>query len=287
MTSWHTNGYRIHVPHSAMRHIPPANPLVSPKFTVKLAYYETCAKQSPQGWLSNRNDNDEVVAGGLILDERIYLSSPDGGELEQENVQRVLASYRVTPLCLEVDASEGEAGTHSQVQYAGALSSGTGALGVGLLVLGVRPADMVPTATMTFAATANGIKHMRAVPYCVDCDARGTTDPNLLQNTLEELTEQGRHVGVPAPFDPGVAGWKPEELPAAPAVHNTETMSVGKPMHLQPLFDAEPATTNGTSEAPFATGPTLPSCSALTEKQQKLIMQETQVSLHEAKRSYV
>ena len=52
-------------------------------------------------------------------------------------------------------------------------SSGTAALHLGLLTLGVGPGDLVLTSTMTFAATANAITYTGAEPVFVDCEWRG------------------------------------------------------------------------------------------------------------------
>jgi dTDP-4-amino-4,6-dideoxygalactose transaminase len=51
-----------------------------------------------------------------------------------------------------------------------ALSSGTAALHLGLLCLGIRPGDEVITSTLTFAATANVIEHVGARPILVDVE---------------------------------------------------------------------------------------------------------------------
>lgn len=94
--------------------------------------------------------------------ERINLSSPDVGSVEQEYVQRALESVWVAPLGPEVDAFEAEVAERVGRKYAVALSSGTAALHLGLLALGVGPGDVVVTATMTFAATANAVMYVAA-----------------------------------------------------------------------------------------------------------------------------
>lgn len=101
------------------------------------------------------------------------MSSPDVGELEHEYMQRALASGWVAPLGPDVDAFEAEIAARIGVDYAVALSSGTAALHLGLLALNVGPGDIVVTATMTFAATANAIVYTGAEPYFVDCDDTG------------------------------------------------------------------------------------------------------------------
>jgi dTDP-4-amino-4,6-dideoxygalactose transaminase len=51
-----------------------------------------------------------------------------------------------------------------------ALSSGTAALHLGLLCLGIGPGDEVITSTLTFAATANVVEHVGARPVLVDVE---------------------------------------------------------------------------------------------------------------------
>src|SRR5690625_6275004 len=65
--------------------------------------------------------------------------------------------------------------------------SGTAALHLGLLAWGVGPGDIVPTATMTFAATANAITYTGATPYFIDADPEtGQMDPVLLEEVRSE-----------------------------------------------------------------------------------------------------
>lgn len=136
------------------------------------------------------------------MSERIYMSSPDITPLEHQYVQRALESGWVAPLGPEVDAFEAEVAQRTNREYAVALSSGTAALHLGLLALGVKPGDVVPTASMTFAATANAIKYVGATPYFIDCDPKtGNIDTDLLAQVLEELTQQGRTIGAIVPVD--------------------------------------------------------------------------------------
>jgi dTDP-4-amino-4,6-dideoxygalactose transaminase len=65
-------------------------------------------------------------------------------------------------------------------------------------------------------------------------------------------------------IDSAVTGWTAAELSAALLADNIESRPLWKPMHLQPVFADAPAVTNGTSQALFETGLTLPSGSALT-----------------------
>jgi dTDP-4-amino-4,6-dideoxygalactose transaminase len=137
-----------------------------------------------------------------MSDERIYMSPPDVGAAEEEALVRALRSGWVAPLGPEVDAFEHEVAARVGVAHAVALSSGTAALHLGLLNLGVRPGDAVITSTMTFAATANAIVYTGAQPMFVDVDpATGNLDAALVAEALGRLAGSGRRVAAVVPVD--------------------------------------------------------------------------------------
>lgn len=134
--------------------------------------------------------------------DRIYLSSPDVGSLEEEALVRALRSGWVAPLGPEVDAFEAELAARVGATHGVALSSGTAALHLGLLALDVGPGDVVVTSTMTFAATANAIVYTGAEPYFIDClPDTGNIDPALLEQALSSLAARGERVAAIVPVD--------------------------------------------------------------------------------------
>ncbi|KQQ92609.1 pyridoxal-5'-phosphate-dependent protein [Leifsonia sp. Leaf325] len=134
--------------------------------------------------------------------ERIYMSSPDMSELEEQYLVSALRSGWVAPLGPDVDAFERELAERVDVAHAVALSSGTAALHLGLLGLGVQRDDVVLTSTMTFAATANAIVYTGAEPYFIDClPNTGNMDPALLEEALQNLTAAGEKVAAIVPVD--------------------------------------------------------------------------------------
>src|SRR5690606_6609383 len=88
---------------------------------------------------------------------RIFLSAPDLAGDELQRLQAAISSGWVAPLGPEVDAFEREMCERLGVPAAVAVSSGTAALHLALLVLGVEAGDSVWCSTLTFAATANAI----------------------------------------------------------------------------------------------------------------------------------
>lgn len=135
------------------------------------------------------------------MSERIYLSPPDVGELEEQYLVRAIRSGWVAPLGPDVDAFEAALADYSDRAECVALSSGTAALHLGLLGLGAGPGEVVVTSTMTFAATANSIVYTGAEPYFVDSDCSGNLDPDLLEQALDELAGEGVQPAAIVPVD--------------------------------------------------------------------------------------
>lgn len=136
------------------------------------------------------------------MSERIYMSSPDVGEAEEQAVVAAMRSGWIAPLGPDVDAFESELAERIGVAHAVALSSGTAALHLGLLAIGVKPGDVVLTSSMTFAATANAIVYTGAEPYFIDADpATGNVDVALLREALVELRDAGESVAAIVPVD--------------------------------------------------------------------------------------
>ena len=136
------------------------------------------------------------------MSHRIYLSSPDVGSAEERAVVDAMRSGWIAPLGPDVDAFEEALAARTGRAHAVALSSGTAALHLGLLVLGVRPGMVVLTSTMTFAATANAIVYAGAEPFFVDSlPDSGNMDPELLEKALAGLRERGESIGAIVPVD--------------------------------------------------------------------------------------
>ncbi len=134
--------------------------------------------------------------------KRIFLSAPDVGEVESKYVLEAMASGWVAPAGPDLTAFEREIAERVGTAHAVALSSGTAALHLGLIVLGVRPGDVVLTSTLTFAATANAITYVGAEPYFVDSErATGNIDVALLAHAADEVRAQGGRIGAIIPVD--------------------------------------------------------------------------------------
>src|SRR5947199_6238489 len=97
-----------------------------------------------------------------------FLSPPDVGADERRLLVEAFDSNWIAPLGPHVDAFEREFADYVGVPHAVALSSGTAALHLALQILDVARGSQVLTSTMTFAATANAITYVGAIPAFVD-----------------------------------------------------------------------------------------------------------------------
>jgi len=126
------------------------------------------------------------------MSERIYLSPPDMSAAERAALLAAFDSNWIAPLGPDVDAFERELANCVGVRDAAALSSGTAALHLALVLLEVGPGDEVWTATLTFAATANAIRYVGATPVFIDSERESwNMDPALLREALHEASARG------------------------------------------------------------------------------------------------
>ncbi len=124
---------------------------------------------------------------------RIYLSPPDVGDDERALLLDAFDSRWIAPMGPHVDAFEEEFVDFAGVRHAVALSSGTAALHLALLVAGVQPGDDVLVSTLTFVASANAVFHAGARPCFIDSDpATWNMDPGLLAEELEARSRAAR-----------------------------------------------------------------------------------------------
>jgi dTDP-4-amino-4,6-dideoxygalactose transaminase len=118
---------------------------------------------------------------------RIYLSPPHLSGRELDYLRDAIDSNWVAPLGPHVDAFEAELSELTGVPHAVALSSGTAALHLALVVLGIGRGDEVACSSLTFSASANPIRFVGATPVFVDARAdTWTLDPELLARALDE-----------------------------------------------------------------------------------------------------
>jgi dTDP-4-amino-4,6-dideoxygalactose transaminase len=129
----------------------------------------------------------------LELSQRIWLSSPHLGDEETAFVEEAFRSNWIAPLGPHVDGFERELAHHVGVGHAAALSSGTAAIHLGLLLLGVQPGDTVFCSSLTFVGSCNPIRYCGADPVFIDSEPQSwNMSPAALERALEWARANGR-----------------------------------------------------------------------------------------------
>ncbi len=102
---------------------------------------------------------------------RIHLSLAHMSGKERKYIEEAFATNWVTPLGPNVDGFEKDLEHYLEAdRQIVALYSGTAAIHLGLLLLGVKPDDEVICQSFTFAASANPICYLSAIPVFVDSE---------------------------------------------------------------------------------------------------------------------
>jgi dTDP-4-amino-4,6-dideoxygalactose transaminase len=124
---------------------------------------------------------------------KIYLSSPHMGGHELKYIQEAFDSNWIAPLGPNVDKFEKEIAAYNQISFAAALSTGTAALHLALINLGVTAGDEVLCSSFTFSATANAIYYQRAKPIFIDSE-KNTWNmcPAMLEEAIKDRIAKGK-----------------------------------------------------------------------------------------------
>ena len=144
--------------------------------------------------------------------EKIWLSSPHMGGTEQKYVQEAFDTNWVAPLGPNVNNFEIDLEKYlDENVFVGALSSGTAALHLGLILLDVKAGDEVICQSMTFSASANPIAYLGATPVFIDSEMETwNMCPIALEEAIKDRISKGKkpkaiipvHLyGMPAKMD--------------------------------------------------------------------------------------
>lgn len=143
--------------------------------------------------------------------EKIWLSSPHMGGNEINYVNQAFETNWIAPLGPNVDNFEKDLCLFTGSKHAAALSSGTAAIHLALIQLGVKAGDEIICSTFTFSATVNPIMYQGAIPVFIDSeDLTWNMSPQLLKETIVDRISKGKkpraiivvHLyGMPAQMD--------------------------------------------------------------------------------------
>jgi len=124
---------------------------------------------------------------------RIFLSAPHISGRERELVTEVFDSNYVAPIGEMLTRFENDVCEYSGIEHAVALSSGTAAIHLALLILGIGKGDEVWTSSMTFIGGASPIIFVGATPVFFDLSEKTwNLDTGLLEESLAKAAKQNR-----------------------------------------------------------------------------------------------
>ena len=142
---------------------------------------------------------------------KIWLSSPHMGQDEVVLVREAFELNWIAPLGPHVDGFEQDLADYCRIPHAAALSSGTAAIHLGLINLGVGPGDDVICQSFTFSGSANPISYQGATPVFVDSEKHTwNMSPEWLLTAIEARLALGKTIkaiipvhlyGMPAQMD--------------------------------------------------------------------------------------
>lgn len=128
---------------------------------------------------------------------RIYLSSPHMGGNELTYIHEAFDSNWIAPLGPNVTGFENDLSSYLASNpddkiHVAALSSGTAALHLALILLGVERGDEVICQSMTFSASANPIVYLGATPVFIDSEpSTWNICPVQLEKAIQDRIKKG------------------------------------------------------------------------------------------------
>jgi dTDP-4-amino-4,6-dideoxygalactose transaminase len=146
------------------------------------------------------------------MKKRIFLSPPHMGGSEQKFIQEAFDSNYIAPLGQNVVEFEKSLCNYTGTKECVVLSSGTAAIHLALIILGVKSGNEVLCSSFTFCASANPIVYQGAKPIFVDSEKETwNMCPEMLEKAIEDrIAKTGRtpkalvlvHLyGMPAQMD--------------------------------------------------------------------------------------
>jgi len=127
------------------------------------------------------------------MKNKIWLSSPHMGGTEMKYVQDAYDTNWVAPLGPNVNGFEQDIVKYTGASAASVLNSGTSAIHLALILLGVKTGDEVLCSSFTFSATANPIVYQGAVPIFVDSELdTWNMCPLLLEEAIKDRISKGK-----------------------------------------------------------------------------------------------
>lgn len=145
------------------------------------------------------------------MKQKIWLSSPHMSGNEIKYIKEAFDENWVAPLGPNVDGFENELAFYLNTGNVAALASGTSALHLALIILGIKKDDEVLVSSFTFSASVNPIVYQCATPVFIDSEEETwNMSPNLLETAIKDRIRKGKKpkavilvylYGMPAKID--------------------------------------------------------------------------------------
>jgi dTDP-4-amino-4,6-dideoxygalactose transaminase len=128
------------------------------------------------------------------MNSKIWLSSPHMGGRERDYVTEAFESNWVAPLGPNVNGLEKDIASYlDDHTHVAALSAGTAALHLALILSGVGAGDEVICQSMTFSASANPIRYQNAIPVFIDSEKdTWNMAPEIMEEAIKDRIAKGK-----------------------------------------------------------------------------------------------
>ena len=145
------------------------------------------------------------------MKSKIWLSPPHMSGEEMKYIQDAFDTNWISPVGPNIDGFENDICSLLRTKGAVVLSSGTAAIHLALIILGVSNEDIVLCPSFTFSASVNPVTYIGATPVLIDSEPETwNMDPVLLEEAIRDQIEKGKkpkaiilvHLyGMPAKLD--------------------------------------------------------------------------------------
>lgn len=128
------------------------------------------------------------------MDDKIWLSSPHMCGREQDYIKDAFDTNWIAPMGPNVKGFENDLQEYlSKDSYVTALSSGTAAIHLALVMLDIKPNDEVICQTKTFVASINPVLYLGATPVLVDSETKTwNMCPIMLETAINDRIKKGK-----------------------------------------------------------------------------------------------
>jgi dTDP-4-amino-4,6-dideoxygalactose transaminase len=127
------------------------------------------------------------------MNKKIWISSPHMSGNEMKYIDEAFNTNWIAPTGPNVTAFENELAEYLNINHIAAITSGTAAIHLALIILGVKSGDEVIASSFTFSATVNPIVYMGAVPVLIDSEEESwNICPELLEKAILDRLAKGK-----------------------------------------------------------------------------------------------